>query len=346
MGKKLILLLLMAGIGSAGSAQAAPHKPVHKKAVHKAPHKAVQPAHPKLRAHRHHRAEAAQPLVAQRAAPVQHAAVASNQADDDLTKLVLKHTDSPRLQSNIALIYDEKNGQTLYTKNAEAVVPIASITKLMTAMVVLDAKLPLDESITITEQDIDTLKGTHSRMRPGMTLTRAEMLRLALMSSENRAATALARTYPGGTVAAVAKMNEKAQALGMTHTRFLDSSGLNSSNVSTAQDLVKMVNAANHYRAIHEYTTTPSHLVQAPGHRPLQYNNTNPLVKSASWDIGVSKTGFINEAGRCLVMQATITQRPVIIVLLDSQGKQTRVGDANRVKRWMESALARNTRNG
>ncbi|MBI5917917.1 MAG: D-alanyl-D-alanine endopeptidase [Nitrosomonadales bacterium] len=279
-------------------------------------------------------------------APIAEARQHKN-ADDELTRLVLKKTSSPKLRSNIALIYDEKDQNSLYSKNADAIVPIASITKLMTAMVVLDAKLPLDEKITITEQDIDKLKGTHSRMRPGMSLTRAEMLKLALMSSENRAASALARTYPGGTPAAVAKMNEKARELGMGNTRFLDSSGLNSSNVSTAQDLVKMVSAARHYSEIHQYTTSTQHLASPQGYRPLQYINSNPLVRNGSWEIGVSKTGFINEAGRCLVMEAKISQRPVIIVLLDSQGKQTRVGDANRIKRWMESALPRNrnTRN-
>ena len=274
-------------------------------------------------------------------------AVASTQ-DDELTNAVLKRTSSPKLHSSIAMIYDEKGQRPLYIKNADAVVPIASITKLMTAMVVLDAKLPMDEKISITSQDVDMLKGTHSRMRPGMTLTRGVLLKLALMSSENRAAAALARTYPGGSEAAIAMMNTKARELGMKDTRFLDPTGLNSGNVSTAHDLVKMVMAAQGYDVIHNSTTTSSHTVQPAGYRPLQYNNTNPLVKSSSWDIGVSKTGYINEAGRCLVMQANINRRPVVIVLLDSWGKQTRVGDANRIKKWMESsyARARNTRRG
>jgi serine-type D-Ala-D-Ala endopeptidase (penicillin-binding protein 7) len=261
--------------------------------------------------------------------------------DDELTTAVLKKTRSPKLRSSIALIYDEQGGRALYTKNADTVAPIASITKLMTAMIVLDAKLPLEEQISISVEDIDTLKGTHSRMRPGMTLSRGALLKLALMSSENRAASALARTYPGGTDVAVQKMNDKARELGMKDTRFLEPSGLNSGNVSTAQDLVKMVQAAQHYELIQQYTTTASHVVKLAGYRPMQFNNTNPLVKSASWDIGVSKTGFINEAGRCLVMQANIKQRPVVIVLLDSVGKRTRVGDANRIKKWMESAYSR-----
>ena len=261
--------------------------------------------------------------------------------DDELTSTVLKRTASPKLRSAIALIYDEQGSRVLYAKNADTIAPIASITKLMTAMIVLDAQLPLEEEISISVQDFDTLKGTHSRMRPGMKLSRGELLKLALMSSENRAAAALARTYPGGTVAAVAKMNAKAHELGMKNTRFLDPSGLNSGNVSTAQDLVKMVQAAQDYDLIQKFTTASSHVVDVAGHRPMRFNNTNPLVKSASWDIGVSKTGFINEAGRCLVMLANIKQRPVVIVLLDSAGKQTRVGDANRIKKWMESAYAR-----
>lgn len=245
---------------------------------------------------------------------------------------------SPQLSSNIALIFDEQTQLPLYNKNAEMIAPIASITKLMTAMVVLDSMSPLEEQVSVDVADLDTLKGTRSRLRIGMTFTRSEMLKLALMASENRAASALARNYPGGMVAAVAAMNAKAQALGMTSTKFFDPTGLNSDNVSTAQDLVKMVAAARNYSLIHQYTTTGTHSVDGWGGRELRFNNTNPLVRNASWDIGVSKTGFINEAGRCLVMEATINQRPVIIVLLDSAGKRTRIGDANRIKKWMESS--------
>lgn len=244
---------------------------------------------------------------------------------------------APKLHSAIALIYDQQTQRPLYTKNSDAQTPIASITKLMTAMVVLDAQLPLDEEISIDVADIDTLKGTRSRLRIGMTLTRSELLKLALMASENRAAAALARTYPGGYNAAIAAMNDKARELGMQNTRFLDPAGLNSNNVSTAHDLVKMVAAARDYPLIHQYTTAASHSVDGWRGRELRFVNTNPLVKSASWDIGVSKTGYISEAGRCLVMEATINQRPVIIVLLDSWGKRTRIGDANRIKKWMES---------
>ncbi len=244
---------------------------------------------------------------------------------------------SPHVQSNIALIVDAKTREVIYDKHAQQVAPIASITKLMTAMVVLDAKLPMDEMVSVGTEDLDTLKGTHSRLRIGMTFTRAEMLQMALMASENRAASALARNYPGGLAAAVAAMNAKARQLGMSDTRFFDPTGLNSDNVSTAHDLVKMVAAARTYPLIHQYTTTASTSVDGWGGRELQFHNTNPLVKNASWEIGVSKTGFINEAGRCLVMEATFNQRPVIIVLLDSWGKRTRIGDANRIKKWIES---------
>jgi D-alanyl-D-alanine endopeptidase (penicillin-binding protein 7) len=244
---------------------------------------------------------------------------------------------SPRLHSAIALIYDQQTQRPLYTKNSDTLTSIASITKLMTAMVVLDAQQPLDEEISIDVADIDTLKGTRSRLRIGMKLTRSELLKLALMASENRASAALARTYPGGYNAAISAMNDKARELGMQNTRFLDPAGLNSNNVSTAYDLVKMVAAARDYPLIHQYTTAASHSVDGWRGREMRFVNTNPLVKNASWDIGVSKTGYISEAGRCLVMEATINQRPVIIVLLDSWGKRTRIGDANRIKKWMES---------
>ena len=261
---------------------------------------------------------------------------------------VIKAGSAPKLRSSIALIYDQQTQRPLYTKKPDEQAPIASITKLMTAMVVLDAQQPLDEVIRIDVADIDTLKGTHSRLRIGMAFTRSELLKLALMASENRAAAALARTYPGGANAAIGAMNAKALELGMNNTRFLDPTGLNCDNVSTARDLVKMVAAARDYTLIHQYTTTASHSVDGWGGRELRFTNTNPLVRNASWDIGVSKTGFINEAGRCLVMEATINQRPVIIVLLDSWGKRSRIGDANRIKKWMESSIGegRVTRRG
>lgn len=264
--------------------------------------------------------------------------------DDAFVTSIRQQTAMPKLGSAFAVIYDERGQRPLYTKNADKIVPIASITKLMTAMVILDAKLPLDEPISIKPEDRDRLKGSHSRMSNGMTLTRGELLKLALMASENRAAAALARTYPGGTQVVLAMMNAKARELGMDSTRFFDPTGLHSNNVSTAQDLVKMVMAAQRYELIQQYTTAPSHVVNVDGRRSMRFSNTNPLVRSASWDIGLSKTGYISEAGRCLVMQATIQERPVVIVLLDSWGKRTRVGDANRIKRWMENAAARAVR--
>lgn len=242
---------------------------------------------------------------------------------------------SLRVRSHVALIFDEQLQRPLYSKNGQTVMPIASITKLMTAMVLLDANLPMDVEVSVAD-DPNSIKRAKSRLRVGTTLTRSEMLRLALMASENRAALALARSYPGGVEAAVAAMNAKARALGMENTRFFDPTGLDSDNVSTAQDLVKMVSAARDYPLIRQYTTTASHSVDNLNGRAMRFSNTNPLVRNASWDIGLSKTGFINEAGQCLVMQATINHRPVIIVLLDSWGRRTRVGDANRVKQWVE----------
>jgi len=267
-----------------------------------------------------------------------HASRVASSSGAVISNVSFQPASSPKLRSSIALIYDENTQRPLYTKNPDAVAPIASITKLMTAMVVLDAKPDMDEEISVDVADLDSLKGTHSRLRIGTTFTRSEMLKLALMSSENRAAAALARYYPGGTRAAIAAMNAKARELGMTDTTFRDPTGLTSENVSTARDLVKMVGAARNYKLIHQYTTTATHSVEGMRGHELRYNNTNPLVKSDSWDIGLSKTGFINEAGRCLVMQAMILERPVIIVLLDSVGKSTRIGDANRVKKWIEAA--------
>jgi serine-type D-Ala-D-Ala endopeptidase (penicillin-binding protein 7) len=261
--------------------------------------------------------------------------------DDQPASPAYNRTPAPKLQSAIAMIYDEQDQRPIYSKNATNVVPIASITKLMTAMVILDAKLPMDEPISISAEDRDHLKGTKSRMRNGMTVTRDELIKLALMASENRAAAAMARTYPGGTPVLLTMMNAKARELGMNSTHFFDPTGLNSTNVSTAQDLVKMVMAAQSYPDIRRYTTSHSHIVQVDGSRSLRFSNTNPLVRNSQWEIGLSKTGYISEAGRCLVMQARITDRPVVIVLLDSWGKRTRVGDAVRIKHWMEDAAAR-----
>jgi D-alanyl-D-alanine endopeptidase (penicillin-binding protein 7) len=244
------------------------------------------------------------------------------------------------LRSAAALVLSQEDGQLLYAKNTDAVMPIASITKLMTAMVILDSGLSLDEPVTITREDVDKLKGTKSRLRLGVTLPRREMLRLALMASENRAAAVLARSYPGGTAAFVRAMNLKAGQLGMTDTRFVDATGLNPNNVSTALDLAVLVNAGYHYPLIRDYSTTDSVRLAFRGGRKtraLAFRNSNALVRNGQWEIGLQKTGYISEAGRCLVMQARISARPVIIVLLDSWGRFTRVADANRIKRWVET---------
>jgi len=247
------------------------------------------------------------------------------------------------VQSSAALVLDQGNGEVIYQKNASTVVPIASISKLMTAMVVLDSQPNLQAPVTIGEEDIDTLKGSRSRLSVGTVLTREHALLLALMSSENRAAHTLARHYPGGLHAFVEAMNRKAHSLGMVNTHFEDPTGLTSNNTSTANDLAKMVAAAHTYPLIREFSTTSGAMVETNG-RMLEYHNTNALVKSSTWDIGLSKTGYIQEAGKCLVMQARVAERPVVIVLLDSAGKMTRIGDANRIKRWMESAsLGRRT---
>lgn len=244
-----------------------------------------------------------------------------------------------QLASSKALIVNQETGETLYAKNTDLPTPIASVTKLMTAMVMLDARLPMDELLVVSEEDVDTLKGTGSRLRVGTQLTRAELLQLALMASENRAAAALGRNYPGGLSTFVAAMNAKAAELGMLHSHFVDPTGLNSANVSTAEDLVKMVRAAYQYAEIRQVTTTASHEVPVHGMRnPINFVNTNILVRNSDWDIGLSKTGFINEAGRCLVMQAEIAGQQLIIVLLDSYGKYTRIGDAQRVRKWIESS--------
>ena len=247
--------------------------------------------------------------------------------------------DEPEIQSSAVAVIDQRTGAILYEKNANAVMPIASITKLMTAMVVLDAKPDLDEIMTISHADMDTLKGTSSRLAIGTQLTREEMLRLALMSSENRAAAALSRHYPGGRPAFVAAMNAKAHELGLKDTHFADATGLSPANVSSAHDLIGLVAAAHSYPLIREFSTSEQYQVAIKG-RPQIFRNTNALVKSDSWSIGLSKTGFISEAGKCLVMQAWFDNRPTIIVLLDSWGKLTRIGDANRIRRWIESAAA------
>ena len=244
--------------------------------------------------------------------------------------------DALALRSSVAYVIDQNTGESLFDKNSRAVVPIASITKLMTAMVVLDSKAPLTEQIEVTDEDRDYIKNTGSRLAVGSVLSREDMLHIALMASENRAAASLSRYFPGGRPAFLAAMNAKAKQLGMTDTHFESPSGLTSENVSTARDLVKMVNAAYQYPMIRQFSTDHSYEVYT-GKRSIAYNSTNALVRNPTWDIGLQKTGFINEAGECLVMQATIHGRPMIVVLLDSSGKYSRFADATRLRTWLDN---------
>jgi D-alanyl-D-alanine endopeptidase (penicillin-binding protein 7) len=265
------------------------------------------------------------------------------------------HDQDLNLKSAAALVVDQKTGEALYAKNVDVPTSIASITKLMTAMVTLDADLDLNQEIVVGDEDVDHVKRTGSRLTLGTRLTREELLHLALIASENRAAAALSRSYPGGREAFVAAMNRKAHEIGMKDSHFVDGTGLNSSNRSTAADLVKMVDTAYQYPLIRQITSTGSYDVSVPrtkvvrvrenGHTHkvarlvqshMAFNNTNSLTRDQNWEIGVSKTGFINEAGRCLVMQTKIGERKVIIVLLDSWGKYTRIGDAQRIRTWLE----------
>jgi D-alanyl-D-alanine endopeptidase (penicillin-binding protein 7) len=243
------------------------------------------------------------------------------------------------LKSSVAFVIDQDTNEVLISKNDHAVLPIASLTKLMTGLVITQARLPMDELVTITQDDVDTEKGSRSRLSVGTTLTRGEMLHLALMSSENRAAHALGRTYPGGLNAFVALMNSKARSLGMTDTNYVEPTGLSSRNQASARDLARLVNAAHGDPVMREFSTSPGYEV-AVGERTLQYNNTNGLVKNPEWNIGLQKTGYISEAGRCLVMQTHIAGRKLIMVFLDSAGKFSRLGDAQRVRNWVEALPA------
>jgi D-alanyl-D-alanine endopeptidase (penicillin-binding protein 7) len=243
--------------------------------------------------------------------------------------------DQPDVRSRLALVLDRTDGSVLYAREADVAVPIASITKLMTALVVLDARLPLDEPIKVTAEDRLKGRGSVSRIPIGAVLTRGDLMRLALMSSENRAAHMLGRSYPGGEAALVRAMNSKAAALGMTRSHFVDAAGLSGENVSSARDLAKLVIAAGQNDVIRRYSTTDRHSV-AVGRHTLEFTNTDSLVRDSAWDVAVQKTGYLNEAGKCLALQARILGRDVVIVLLNSFGKHTRVADARRIRKWME----------
>ena len=250
-----------------------------------------------------------------------------------------KPTPGPQVRSASALIVDGNNGEVIFEQKAGLVTPIASITKLMTALVVLDGQQPLDQVIVISAADRWKGKGAFSHIPNGAKLTREDLMRLALMASENLAARTLARNYPGGMAAFVKTMNVKAKALGMTHTHFDDPSGLSSQNTSTARDLVKLVNAASRDSRIREFSTLRSHDVRL-GRKMFRYGNTNLLIGRPDWEILVQKTGFTNDAGQCLVMETTIDERPVIMVFLNSFGSLTRTADARRIRKWMEAQSA------
>jgi D-alanyl-D-alanine endopeptidase (penicillin-binding protein 7) len=238
------------------------------------------------------------------------------------------------LRSSVALVMDQDTDEVLFSKNAEAVLPIASITKLMTALVVLGAEQPMDESLTVTKVVLDTPRNNRSRLKVGAELTRGELMHLALMSSENRAAFAIGAAYPGGLPSLVQAMNSKARELGMDDSHFVEPTGLSSDNRSSAHDLALLVKAAYQNPVLREYSTDPDAQV-AVGRRTVQFRNTNSLVRDPSWEVGLQKTGYISEAGRCVVMQVQVAGRKLIMVLLDSAGRYSRVGDAERIRRWL-----------
>lgn len=242
----------------------------------------------------------------------------------------------PHLIAEIAFVQDLSSSSIVFEKNSDEVRPIASITKLMTALVVADARQPLDEILTISDEDVDRMRNSRSRLPVGTKLSRADMLHLALMSSENRAAHALGRHYPGGLPAFVRAMNDKARALGMRHSQFTEPTGLSSGNVASPRDLVKLMLAVNKHPVIQRYTTNDEHIVQLNKGRQVVYKNTNRLVKNPDWKINISKTGFINEAGQCLVMLTEVNNRPMAIVLLNASGRYSRIGDAVRVRTMVE----------
>lgn len=261
-------------------------------------------------------------------------AVAPALTAGDLAGLHLTR-DPLALKSNAALVVDQNSAQVLFEKNSDVALPIASLTKLMTALVVVEARQDMEEVLEVTADDIDRERNSASRLRVGSRMTRGNMLHIALMSSENRAASALGRHYPGGLPAFVAAMNAKARALGMNATHYVDSTGLSSRNVSSARDLAKLASAAYQHSIIRSYSTDSRYAVNAGGYQ-LQYMNSNRLVMNPAWDIGLQKTGFINEAGRCLILQARIEGRPVVMVFLDSKGKESRLADASRIRKWLE----------
>lgn len=318
--RRMMALCLILGLGALGGAQVSAAAQASNKPVHATKTKVKKQVKSHVK-----RARVAPKKIAVQGLP------------SEGQKLGLQHTsDALSLKSNAALVLDQDTNEVLFSKNDQVVLPIASLTKLMTGLLIAEAALPLDEPITVTQDDVDTEKGSRSRLMVGTTLTRGELMHLALMSSENRAAHALGRTAPGGLQAFVARMNTKAQSLGMADTHYVEPTGLSSQNRSSARDLARLVDAASDVPALREWTTSPKAEV-AVGRRTVQFINTNRLVNNPSWDIGLQKTGYISEAGRCLVMQARVAGRQLIMVFLDSAGKFTRLADAERVRRWVQS---------
>ena len=283
-----------------------------------------------------HKRKAVSTVAASKRKAVRPVVVARNRPSFGQLAGLHQLSDPLDLKSSVALVVDQDTNEILFRKNEQAVVPIASLTKLMTGLLISEANLPMDEIIEISQADVDTEKGSSSRLRVGAQLSRGEMLHLALMSSENRAASALGRTYPGGLPTFVSLMNEKARQMGMNDTRYVEPTGLSSKNQSSAHDLALLVSVASQNSLLREYSTSHGHQV-AVGKKVLQYNNTNRLVKNPVWDIGLQKTGYISEAGQCLVMQTKVAGRKLIMVFLDSAGKLSRLGDAERVRHWVET---------
>ena len=276
--------------------------------------------------------------------PFSHLTLAKESFQSKSPSLYVKNSKSLKVRSLKAIVVNQKTGEVIYQKKADAKASIASLTKLMTAMVVLDSGMDLNKKITLTKADIDRVKRTTSRLPIGAKLSRYELLKAALISSDNRAAFALSRSYPSGRKGFINAMNVKAIQLGMQNSQFRDPTGLDKRNISTAKDLLKLVRAAYQYSVIKELTTTPSESIKIGNKRnSIGFNNTNPLVRKGVWDIGLSKTGFIREAGRCLVLQTVIDGEPIIIVLLNSYGKLTRFADVKRIRTWMNRVNKKKT---
>jgi D-alanyl-D-alanine endopeptidase (penicillin-binding protein 7) len=323
-----LVSLMLAFEPTAASAKERPHavKKVKAKATNAV---AAQPGRQRLRLVQRNGKRFVTGRNARRLAPAIIAMTAGDRAGLNQTR------DPLALASSVAFVIDQASHQILFEKNANVALPIASITKLMTGLIVVESGLNLDEMLTVTDADVDRHKFSSSRLRVGATMTRRDLLHIALMSSENRAAAALGRNYPGGIGAFVASMNAKAHQLGMTETHYVDSSGLSSENVASARDLARLASVAYGEPLLRQFSTDPKYVVD-DGRRAMHYGNTNYLVAMPDWNIGLQKTGFINEAGRCLVMQAVIQGRNVIMVFLDSKGKQSRTADAGRMRRWLE----------